>query len=431
MTRIAGPDSLVHPLGNRPSLHDGVVAMYGYRGESYGLDPVIALAPANGDGPYTILAQEGDPRPDEPGSQFDAFSNPAIFNGRVVFMGDTFGVFPSTYTATASETYTLYDDAGISNPFFGALGVTTPASPSGISYINNDHTTLFLGQRGNPLPCGTGVFGFENIPGFQHIPQGGDALIWTARVTSSEYDGNAIIAYDTVAQQMHCVATGLDSIPAFGGPFDFYYKADTDGVNAAFIGMDPNIGFNRHEGVYVRDLSGTGPITMIVDTQTPTPGLIGGTFGGFEQVSIDGDLIVFEGCAGGTGGCLVYGFFGCFLEDGVPGEVFKILHTGDTIDGRAIIDMTMSPTGRDGNQFAFDVRHAANSASLYVATITRPGGDPCPADTNGDGTLNFFDVQEFLSLFADRDPAADFVADGVFNFFDIQAYLGAFSAGCP
>ncbi len=59
------------------------------------------------------------------------------------------------------------------------------------------------------------------------------------------------------------------------------------------------------------------------------------------------------------------------------------------------------------------------------------GFDCCPADINCDGALNFFDISEFLSLFAAQDPGADFDNNGTWNFFDISAFLAAFSAGCP
>lgn len=55
----------------------------------------------------------------------------------------------------------------------------------------------------------------------------------------------------------------------------------------------------------------------------------------------------------------------------------------------------------------------------------------CPADLNGDGELNFFDIALFVLLFEDQDPIADFNNDGLFNFFDFSAYLSAFNAGCP
>lgn len=58
-------------------------------------------------------------------------------------------------------------------------------------------------------------------------------------------------------------------------------------------------------------------------------------------------------------------------------------------------------------------------------------GAPCAADRNGDGQLDFFDVQDFLNDFAAHDASADINSDGQWNFFDAQAYLGLFAAGCP
>lgn len=55
----------------------------------------------------------------------------------------------------------------------------------------------------------------------------------------------------------------------------------------------------------------------------------------------------------------------------------------------------------------------------------------CPADLNGDGVLNFFDVSAFLTAFNAMDPSADFSGDGMFNFFDVSQFLTAFNSGCP
>ncbi|MBL4698058.1 MAG: hypothetical protein JKX70_04410 [Phycisphaerales bacterium] len=57
--------------------------------------------------------------------------------------------------------------------------------------------------------------------------------------------------------------------------------------------------------------------------------------------------------------------------------------------------------------------------------------DICPADLTGDRVVNFFDVAEFLQLFAAEDPAADMTNDGMFNFFDVAAFLTAYAASCP
>ena len=54
----------------------------------------------------------------------------------------------------------------------------------------------------------------------------------------------------------------------------------------------------------------------------------------------------------------------------------------------------------------------------------------CPADINGDGVLDFFDISAFLAAFASQDPIADMNGDGVIDFFDVSTFLGAFAAGC-
>ena len=61
--------------------------------------------------------------------------------------------------------------------------------------------------------------------------------------------------------------------------------------------------------------------------------------------------------------------------------------------------------------------------------IVAIGCNTNPADLNGDGTLDFFDISAFLNAFANQDPIADFTNDGVFDFFDISAFLAAFAQG--
>ncbi|MGJ8637270.1 MAG: GC-type dockerin domain-anchored protein [Phycisphaerales bacterium] len=55
----------------------------------------------------------------------------------------------------------------------------------------------------------------------------------------------------------------------------------------------------------------------------------------------------------------------------------------------------------------------------------------CPADLNGDGVLDFFDISAFLTAYGNMDPIADFNDDGIYDFFDISAFLSAYGAGCP
>ena len=63
-----------------------------------------------------------------------------------------------------------------------------------------------------------------------------------------------------------------------------------------------------------------------------------------------------------------------------------------------------------------------------------PGAEdaaPCPADMNGDGELNFFDVSQFLTGYLAHDSMSDFNGDGLFNFFDVSEFLVAYQTGCP
>ncbi|PCI08315.1 hypothetical protein COB72_08545 [bacterium] len=72
-----------------------------------------------------------------------------------------------------------------------------------------------------------------------------------------------------------------------------------------------------------------------------------------------------------------------------------------------------------------------NTTNNWVSDIDTITVLECPADLNGDGVLNFFDVSAFLQAFNAMDPIADFNGDGVFNFFDVSAFLNTYAIGCP
>ena len=100
---------------------------------------------------------------------------------------------------------------------------------------------------------------------------------------------------------------------------------------------------------------------------------------------------------------------------------------GDTITVTATLplDSVQPLTDSSGNELG-------TATTTGTATIVAVGTiQTCPADLNGDGALNFFDVSAFLNAFAAMEPAADFNGDGTHNFFDVSAFLNAFTAGCP
>lgn len=56
--------------------------------------------------------------------------------------------------------------------------------------------------------------------------------------------------------------------------------------------------------------------------------------------------------------------------------------------------------------------------------------NPCRADLNADGVLDFFDVSLFLGAYLEGSPIADFTLDTSLDFFDVSAFLTMFGAGC-
>ncbi len=93
----------------------------------------------------------------------------------------------------------------------------------------------------------------------------------------------------------------------------------------------------------------------------------------------------------------------------------------------------------DGNG-TFEPGDNSNPFAQHAFQLLGPGGPPpCGADLfpvgAGDGSLNFFDLNQYLALFNAGDLAADFfpaaAGDGLLNFFDLNQYLAEFNAGCP
>lgn len=101
------------------------------------------------------------------------------------------------------------------------------------------------------------------------------------------------------------------------------------------------------------------------------------------------------------------------------------------LDGDGVV-WEEAPYDLDGHARVVDLPGIGSDGS--AGTIDRGPYEfprPCGPDLNGDGVLDFFDVQTFLAAFSAHNPLADFTGDGVFNFFDVQAFLNQFSAGCP
>lgn len=70
-------------------------------------------------------------------------------------------------------------------------------------------------------------------------------------------------------------------------------------------------------------------------------------------------------------------------------------------------------------------------AAMFQFVLYGPDGNStpeCPADLNGDGELNFFDVSLFVQ---DYQAGGDYNGDGSTSFFDVSQFIQDYNAGCP
>ncbi len=84
----------------------------------------------------------------------------------------------------------------------------------------------------------------------------------------------------------------------------------------------------------------------------------------------------------------------------------------------------------DENIVITGTARGGTSGFMDFLTLRYPSQAGCPADFNGDGTVNTLDVLAFLSAWAAGDASADFNDDGNIDTLDVLAFLNAWNAGC-
>ncbi|MGV6814288.1 MAG: GC-type dockerin domain-anchored protein [Phycisphaerales bacterium] len=145
-------------------------------------------------------------------------------------------------------------------------------------------------------------------------------------------------------------------------------------------------------------------------------GTLGGRDATFLGINDHGDMVGWSELSNGD-------YVGMVYRDGV------MMDLNDLASDPAILSI----------EEASDINNQGAIACIGISTPEirirglrlDPIADLCPADLNGDGSLDFFDVSAFLGAFSTNDPIADFTGDGFFDFFDVSAFLGAFVVGCP
>jgi len=120
-------------------------------------------------------------------------------------------------------------------------------------------------------------------------------------------------------------------------------------------------------------------------------------------------------------------------DNGNSWQILEIVteNAGDWVEKRFRIADTFVATDQMRIRFVASDFFSGSivEAGIDDLRIESVGCTANPADLNGDGNLDFFDISLFLSAFSSLDPIADFNNDGVWNFFDVSAFLTAFNQG--
>jgi len=297
-----------------------------------------------------------------------------------------------------------------------------------------------------------------DLDGPDGVPDGLGDGVEGAGATWAWFDAEN--GFDSSATRLGITGFTFFSLPGFTGPFDpnllavytatvdlastfsssiVFEIGDTDSIDDAGTGL-----FNPGAGA---DLDSDGLADFGYALQYIQPGTVD-----FDNADGDDDTTTGPDgdplAAGLTGWTLVTGN-GDVSTDGttytpetdVPGaqgieDAFDVFIDFDN-------DGVLEPIGTfwyGGFVCADPAPDPFDPFAQFRMALYGPGGPGpiCPADifpAGGDGNLNFFDINAFITAFNNGDLAVADVfpagGDGNLNFFDINAYVVSFNAGCP
>jgi hypothetical protein len=128
----------------------------------------------------------------------------------------------------------------------------------------------------------------------------------------------------------------------------FGYALSFDAGNVVFQGFDPSSGMTH---IYAEI---GGMLVLVSDAPFWEFGVV---------VSISGETIAYRGANGADEGIYVYR----------GGSTERVISTGDTLDGKTVVELRFGPEGMSGDQFAFAADFADGTSGVYIATIPEPG----------------------------------------------------------
>jgi hypothetical protein len=211
-------------------------------------------------------------------------------------------------------------------------------------------------------------------------------------------------------------------------PYAVVHAAMWRGSSASFVDMNPPGAGNSS----INDASDGQAVGVINQWNNPHAGIWYGTPESFVDITPAGATSSgVSACAGG----LQIGY-ASFPDGSAPGiwagsaDTFTPL-TGILPPGYAglsIADLDIAP---DGTISLIGSASNTDLGRLEAVLITSSVLAPCPADLDGNGTLDLADINIFVSAFVAGGSAADLNNDSVLDLEDIGTFVGVFVAGCP
>jgi hypothetical protein len=108
-------------------------------------------------------------------------------------------------------------------------------------------------------------------------------------------------------------------------------------------------------------------------------------------------------------------------------------HVIQSTSGESTLDLASLPLSSGANTIRVEVidqipwvRDEWIRENLMTASRTYTVPSCLPADLDGNGVADFFDVTLFLTSYYSQDPAADLNGDSLFNFHDVSAFIVMF-----
>ncbi len=356
------------------AIEDGKVLFRGDR------TPALPYLPAAGFylwdlGTLVRVIETDDPVPDASGDTFFSLGYAGMDAGTVAFNGVAFESQEQGVYAWRNGALTKVVDE--QSPLVGdgrkATGFDLPPRVEGDTIVtgallDDGSAALVVGTPGGParvlLDESTPV---PNLPtGLEYAIPGGISqgrvavaigppppgqLSFSAGIYTVDLNGNVEV-----------VADRFTLIPGTNAPFQTFSDLpppSISGNTVSFRAAGTTAPGQVRGGVYGVDLA-TGEVFTIADTTTDFPDVPGGVVEVARSPAQDGANTAFMGVGGVNFQALMLKF---------EGEILPVLAKGETLFGREVESIFISPESLDGRSIAFWANFTDGAQGIYVATL--------------------------------------------------------------